>query len=373
MMKPTGALISVCRSLTLVLVIAGLAGATAMTASLERASAQEETAAAIVEGTCDSPGDTAADLRVLSAAEGGALTSFTTVDLALDDLTSGEYALVVGDPAEPSACGAITGEGTDTYIVVYAQGDAALGGVAWLRARDQRTQVSLFIGEGLGGASTSSNGSNGDDDDDNGPPEPPVDETPETEQTPEPEPPVDETPEPQPPVDETPEPSGSTETYEAPTYGYTVTYDTDFWEVTEDDTFPTDSGPADYLVLYNEDSVVQAEIVGFAGVEITPNQYIANWVSGVASDPSYVSTGVRLDDEGNEIRGGDDQRAFVAIDFEAESTSGKGTYKNTFYIVALQTGPPDELVVLIFQTAQVEYERFIPRREELEAGIEFPG
>jgi hypothetical protein len=296
------------------------------------------------------------------------LTSFTTVDLALDDLTGDEYALVVGDPAEPSACGDVTGEGTDVYIVVYAQGDAALGGVAWLRARDQRTQVSLFVGEGLGGASTSS-GSNGGDDD--GPPEPPVDETPETDETPEPEPPVDETPEPEPPVDETPEPSGNTETYEAPTYGYTVTYDTDFWEVTEDSTFPTDTGPADYFVLYNGENVIQAEFVGFAGVEINAEQYISNWVNGFLNDKSYVSTEIRLDDEGNEIRGGDAQRAFVALNFEAESSSGNGTYKNTFYVEAWQMGAPDELVVLIFQTSQREYDQFIPQREQLEEGMTF--
>jgi hypothetical protein len=360
MVKTTGAVINALRSVTLVFVIAGLAGATAITASTHQATAQEEMSAAVIEGTCDAPGDIAADLRQLTAAEGGALTSFTTVDLALEDLTGGEFAVVAGDPAEPTACGQVTGEGTDVYIAVTAQGDATIGGVAWLRARDARTQISLFLGEGLGSGSTDGdNGSDGDDDS----PEPPVDETPE--------PPVDETPEPEPPVDETPEPSGDEETYTAPTYGYTVTYDTGFWAVTEDSTFPTDSGPADYLVLYNDDNVVQAEFVGFAGIELTPLQYIANWVNGVASDPSYESIGVRLDDEGNEIRGGDDERAFVALDFTAKGSSG-GTYDNTFMIVAFQKGPEDQLVVLIFQTAQDEFEKFTPQREQLEAGMTFP-
>src|SRR5215213_3100319 len=211
--RTTGSVIKAFRALTLVLVIAGLAGATAITGSMHRVAAQETMSAAVVEGTCEALGDVAADLRDLTVAEGGALTSFTTVDLVLDDLTGGEFAVVAGDPTDPTACGEITGEGTDVYIAVAAQGDSTIGGVAWLRARDQRTQISLFLGEGLGSGSTS--GDNGSDGDDDGAPEPPVDETPE------PEPPVDETPE---PVDN----SGNEETYTAPTYGYSVTYDTDF-------------------------------------------------------------------------------------------------------------------------------------------------
>lgn len=339
----TGSLIKSFRVLTFVLVIAGLAGATAITGSTHRAAAQETMPAAVVEGSCDSLGDVAADLRELTVAEGGALTSFTTVDLVMEDLTGGEFAVVAGDPAEPTACGEITGEGTDVYIAVAAAGDSTIGGVAWLRARDQRTQVSLFLGEGLGSGSAS--GDNGSDGGEDGPPEPPVDET--------------------------PEPSGNEETYTAPTYGYTVTYDTDFWTVTKVETFPSGSGPTDYFVLYNDANVVQAEFVGLGGVEITPTQYIANWVNGVGDDPSYESTAVREDEDGNSIRGGDDQRAYVAIDFTAKSDSG-GTYDNTYFIVCWQMGAPDEMVVLIFQTSQSEYDQWIPAREALEAGMTFP-
>jgi len=193
------------RYLSLLVAVVGMAAATLLTAGTQPTLAQEEISAAIVEGTCESPGDVVADLRSLTIAEGGAMTSFTTVDLTLEDLTGSDFAIVVGDPDDATACGEITGSGSDVYVTVPAQVDDSLGGVAWLRARDTRTQVSLFAAEGLGGSSTS--GDNGSNDDDDGPPEPPDDET----------------PEPQPPDDETPEPSGDQETYTAPTYGYSIT------------------------------------------------------------------------------------------------------------------------------------------------------
>src|SRR3954454_21684348 len=116
--RTPGSVIKAFRALTLVLVIAGLAGATAITGSMHRVAAQEAMSAAVVEGTCDSLGDIAADLRELTVAEGGALTSFTTVVVVLVDLTDGEFAVVPGDPTNLTACGEITGAGTDVYIAV---------------------------------------------------------------------------------------------------------------------------------------------------------------------------------------------------------------------------------------------------------------
>ena len=79
-------------------------------------------APALVEWLVDSVGvalefvgdeNVVADLRPLTVSEGGALTSFTTIDLSIGDLTGGGYAVVAGDPSSPDACGDISGEGDD--------------------------------------------------------------------------------------------------------------------------------------------------------------------------------------------------------------------------------------------------------------------
>lgn len=227
----------------LALVALLLVGMVAITGYNARgATAQDaELTADLVEGTCDSPGDSVGELRSLAEAEGGVLTSFTRVDVAIDDITGDEHAVVVSLEGDAVACGDISGSGNDVYVPVVAQGDGGYGGVAWLHAREEQTQISLFVSDALGGSGDG--------------PEPPPDET----ETPAPPPDETETPEPRPTRtprggddDPTPTPAetGEGTEYESPSFGYTFTYD-ETWELREEGTNPTDSGPQDFVHLYN--------------------------------------------------------------------------------------------------------------------------
>jgi hypothetical protein len=327
------------RCLALIAIIAGLVGSAAIT---RQAVAQETFSAAVLEGSCDAPGDVAAELRDLHVAEGGALTSFTTIDVAIKDLTTDEFVVVVGDPAEPIACGEIIGEGTDIYVALPAQGDSTSGGIAWLHARDERTQVSIFLGEGLGGSTDGNSETDGD-----GPPEPPIDET--------------------------PEPAGNEITYTSPNYGYTVTYDSDFWAVAADETVPDSSGPLDHLLLASRDrgEDVYADFIGLPGVTVDAVQYLKNYLAVVQDEPTISSAAIHLDADGNEVRGGDSQHAFMAIDIEGETESGK-TVLHTFYLEVWVLESSQDLLLMNFETTQDEYDRWIPLREQLEANITLP-
>jgi len=104
-------------------------------------------------------------------------------------------------------------------------------------------------------------------------------------------------------------------------------------------------------------------------VQITPLQYIANWVNRMGSFPEWTRADVRLDDEGNEIRGGNAYRAFVAIDFTRPGSQGR-EINTTYFITAYQPeARPDELLVLVFQTDQTDYDDWVAEREQLEEGI----
>ena len=150
------------------------------------------------------------------------MTSLTTVDLAIGELTGGGYAVVAGDPAAPDACGELSGQGDDVYVAVSARADSNLGGVAWLHASDYRTRVSLFVGENLNRAPSGSP-----NDDGSGAPEPPADETPVPTAT---------------PRASASQPAGKTKTYTSPTFGYTVTYDAGVWEITVKSLLATTNG-----------------------------------------------------------------------------------------------------------------------------------
>src|SRR5215208_1094779 len=122
---------SLLRTLALLLMVLGLTGP-----ALRHAAAQEELSALIVRGDCANPGEVAAQLDPLDVAEGGMLTSFSTIDLATDEVTSGGYAIAIGDPQSPAACGEIAGRGADVYVEVPARADSHLSGIAWFHARD---------------------------------------------------------------------------------------------------------------------------------------------------------------------------------------------------------------------------------------------
>ncbi len=120
------------------------------------------------EVSCDATGfgDSVADLTdvaELSGARTGAdnalavETSFSTVDLSLDDLTGNGYVIVVFDQDDPNvalACGAIGGivaKDGSLAIGLRAQGDSRFSGIAYLSPSDRGTGVSLFLAEDLAG------------------------------------------------------------------------------------------------------------------------------------------------------------------------------------------------------------------------------
>jgi hypothetical protein len=321
------------RCLAIVFLAAGLVGA-----AVRPAKAQDESAVAIVAGSCAAPGEVAADLRPLKAAEGGAQTSFTTIDLAIDELTGGGYAVVVGAPNAPAACGELAGEGTDVYVAVTSRDAAGLGGVAWLHARGERTQVSLFVGAGLGAASD------------------------------QPEPPSDETPAPT----KTPKAAAATATYASPNYGYTVTYDTKRWKVGEESSTPLETGPYDYFVLDAGGGRIHVEISGLTLAQDPPAteylQVLANILNG-DSHRSQIAT--RTDADGNPIEGGDETHAFVATTYLYTTDDGDRLQRSQ-YLECWQLPEPGTFLVLGYTTDEVLFDDWMPEIEKLRDGITFP-
>ncbi|MEA2586587.1 MAG: hypothetical protein QOF33_4672 [Thermomicrobiales bacterium] len=343
-----------------VMLVVGMAFTAGIGSGAVRAQDDAALSAAVVGGSCESPGDVAGELRDLAPAEGGVLTSFTRVDLPIDDLTGAGYAIVVTSDGNTAACGDISGSGNDVYVAVTSQSDAGYGGVAWLHARDAQTQVSLFISQGLGGG--------GGGDNNNGV-EPPSDETPE--------PPADDTPEAKPtrtpkakPTEETNQGQGEGTTYTSPTFGYTVTYD-ETWEVVEEQTTPTDNGPQDFLKLTNRTSFAYFYTNG-ADESFPIEQLPQILQSRLEGGEGITNVEVRTDDNGDEITGSDDTSAWVAFNFTWTNQDGKEfelyDYYHGYKI-------PGQGAVLIFlnEGLQRAYDQQAPAREALENSINIPG
>jgi hypothetical protein len=287
------------------------------------------------------------------------LTSFSRIDVPIDELPGDGYAVVVSSDGDIAACGDISGSGDDVYVAVTSRSDDGYGGIAWLHARDEQTQVSLFIDQGLGG---------GDGGDTNGP-EPPAEDTPE--------PPVEDTPEPRPtrtPRSEEPEPTeepGPTDgtVYESPTFGYTVTYD-ESWEELENTTTPTDNGPQDFLHLFNNTS--HAYFYTNAAAETFPiDQLPGILLDRAQNNPAFSNVQVRQDEDGNEIQGSDDNSAWIAISFTWTNQDGQ-SFELFDYYHGYKL--PGQAAVLIFlnEGLDLAYDIEAPAREALENGLSIP-
>jgi hypothetical protein len=317
----------------------GARGATAQDAELT---------ADLVEGSCDSPGDSVGELRSLAEAEGGVLTSFTRVDIAIDDITGDDHAVVVSLDGDAVACGDISGSGNDVYVPVVAQGDGGYGGVAWLHAREEQTQISLFVSEQLGGG--------GDVPPTEGPEPPPDDtETPEPRPTRTPRGGGEETP--------TPEPGEGTQ-YESPSYGYTFTYD-DSWEVREDGTNPTDSGPQDFIHLYNGTSHAYFYTNG------APDDYdmgnIPDLFMGRLTNQDGVSD-VAIMDDVVEI---DEDEAVAAYTFTYTTADGQELELYDHYHVFRLPGQ-ETVVIFLNEGLAVSYDQQASARDALTDSFRLP-
>ena len=84
-------------------------------------------------------------------------TSFTTIDLSLDDLLANDHVIVVFDEDDADAalaCGEIGGvviEGGSLAIGLRARSDSRFSGIAYLSPDGDSTAVSIFLAEGLAG------------------------------------------------------------------------------------------------------------------------------------------------------------------------------------------------------------------------------
>ena len=307
--------------------------------------------AVVLSGSCSSPGDAAAELRDPAEAEGGVLTSFTRIDVAIDELTGGNYAIAVSDGGDVVACGDISGSADDVYVAVPSQGSGGYGGVAWLHARDQQTQISLFISPELAGTANAGGDDDvtppGDDDSTN----PPGDD--------------DST---QPTDDDSTQPGEGT-TYTSPTFGYKVTYD-ESWEKVEEATNPTDNGPQDYLRLFNGTS--SAYFYTNAADDDFPMNQVPDVVLSRLQGSSAVSNvEVRVDDNGDEIRSSSEDEAIIAVNFTYTNEDGQ-TYDVYDYYHAYRVSGQGAILFFLNEGLQRSYDQQAPAREQLEQGIELP-
>jgi hypothetical protein len=343
--RQRGRLFPIRALVTVVVAVTIAAGAILAGPPARRARAQEERPAVVVAGTCDNPGEIAAELRPLTVAEGGAWTSFTTIDLPIDELTSGDYAIVAGAPDAPVACGEVAGEGTDVYLSLPARDETNLSAVAWLHARDDRTQVSVFAGENLGGSGSIPIPP---EDDPSGPPEPPGEETPE------------------------PSSSGESVTYESPSYGYSLTYDPERWQVGEEETRAENAGLSDYLFLHPGTENVMAELTSIPNQEgVTADEFTGTVVDWSYARTDRVDVSVRTDDDGDRLQGGDENHAFVTVDFTLKKPS-YGVTKHTVYYEVWMLSEPEILLVFTYYCPQDEYEPWTIERDALLAGLQLP-
>jgi hypothetical protein len=342
------------RKQSLIAVVALLIASMTVTLGLgpDRASAQDEAlTASVVNGSCDEPGDVAADLRDLAQSEGGVLTSFSRIDFTIDELTGGGYAVTVASGGDTVACGDISGAGNDVYVAVTSRGDAGYGGIAWLHAREDQTQVSLFISPELGGAGAV--------------------ETPSV-----PEPPEEDTPTPAAKPTRTPRPSrtptsapGEGTTYVSPTYGYTVTYD-DTWTVRAEETTQTANGPQDFLQLFNGTSSA------FFFTNGAPEGFPCDTVPEVLKGRLEGGTGVTnvevmTDNNGDPIQGGNSASAYIALTFTWTNQEGKQFELYDYYRCYQLSGKPAVLIFLNEGLA-LSYDQQGPAREKLENSVTIP-
>lgn len=134
----------------------------------EPGSAGTGSPAAIFAGDCDTDltADPVAVLSEVTAPSGDTTgadtafaveTSFTTLDLSLDDILAEDHVLVVFDQDDdtvPLACGAIGGVVADDgalAIALPAEADSRYSGIAYPAPASDQTQVTVFLTENLTG------------------------------------------------------------------------------------------------------------------------------------------------------------------------------------------------------------------------------
>jgi hypothetical protein len=301
--------------------------------------------AAVHTGSCELLGDAVSQLRPLQAqgeGESAVQTSFTTIDVSLAELIAGGYAIAVNDGATVVACGDVAGpSGNDVFLGLREQNAAGYSGIAWLHARGNQTQVSIFLAHGLGGAAP--------EEDDLFPPPPPV-ETPTTEPTPVV---VEPTP--------TSEPTADLVTYVSPSYGYQVRYDQRAWQKVDESSQPGQAGPVDYLALSNGLSLVEFLALP-ADPGVTAFDCIAFWQRNLSSNERVTDFQPRPGEEG-----GTQDQAFAAFDFTI-SANGQPT-PSSIWVGCYQLPNAGAILAVLHQVPQRAYDQQAPAREQLLQGL----
>lgn len=359
------------------------------TAALERAASQLERAAAqtdgdtlsagIYPGDCDQDdGDAEFDLRDLAVQEAGepaapVQTSFTTIDAPLSDLVEDAFSILVLGGGETALCGEIGGgeAAASRYVGLREVNTSGYVGIAWLFARDEETQVSLFVGQGLSG------GGSGEDPppsetEEPGPPEdpteepgPPDDPTEEPSEDPTEEPAEDPTEEPA--DDPTEEPAADGGSFTSESYGFTIEFD-DTWFLNEEQTETTedDNGNAiDRVALSNLLSFVS--FTGFTA-SVDPQTCVVNLAAGASGGDGVSNWTPKEDENGELIEGSEGGSAFAAFDYTFTNEEGD-EFEVSEYIMCQTITPEREILVFFQDTQQSNYEEQSEAREDLLAGL----
>lgn len=160
------------RGTTFINILTTDARSSAVPASTEQLTAETDgSTAAIYAGACDGdfaaePVATLTNVRPPDGETAGAETasavetSFTTLDLPLDDLLAEDHVLVVFDEADDSvalACGAIGGIVTDDRTLTFgleALDESRFSGVAYLSEDGDQTLATIFLAEDLSAVET---------------------------------------------------------------------------------------------------------------------------------------------------------------------------------------------------------------------------
>src|SRR5262249_22624124 len=135
---------------------------------------------------------------------------------------------------------------------------------------------------------------------------------------------------------------------------------------------PMEFGPVDYLSLDPRNRTVIAEFIGLPlNPTVTCAAYMEQFFQGMRGEPEHSDVAVRTDADGNPIRGGDDNHAFIAIDFTVTGDGGR-QLQNARLIECWLKPPADAMLVFIYSTTWDRYDEWLPTVETLKQGVSWP-
>jgi hypothetical protein len=311
--------------------------------------------AAIREGTCDDRGDRVAGLEAPAFQNGSeegsndgqsALLSVTTVDVPIEDLLDDDMIIAITREGQSGvdACASVGGvlSRRDVLVIQIVEvGDSGVWGIAILTPNEDepdQTDIALYLGgEGLVAQEepepepTATAPDNGDDDDDpnNGDPI-------------------------------------ELETYTSPTYGYSLAYDPEVWEIanpaeTSEEGIDTFSLSAGFTTVYLDGLPAGADAQRC--VEVVANTEI--------SSETVIDSAPLEDENGDPIEGGNDSDAFVAYELTREGSDGTEGIQ-AFYVRCIVLVPGESVLAIRQYCAAEVYGLAAILRDALLDQLELP-